>query len=135
MQHKSVLASVQSNDSSREVSVANDAVDESKRNSKGQRSVRRRSVQRRETELYDVRSRDPVTFEVDSPQLEIVALMRKAKIRDELILAYVRTGFILTKENYNLLTREDRGAWDRAITEYQTHAAKGALSDRSKPSR
>lgn len=68
--------------------------------------------------LPDIHSDDPLMFEVDSIQLEIVALMRKAHIRDELIYAYLRTGLIVTDENYDLLTREDQRAWDRAIEEY-----------------
>lgn len=44
--------------------------------------------------------------------------MRKAHGRDESIYAYRRTGFIITDENCELLTLEDRRAWDRAIEEY-----------------
>jgi hypothetical protein len=63
----------------------------------------------------------PLTLEVDSLQLEFATQMRKAYIRDELIYAYLRTGVIVTEENYDYLTPEDRRAWDRAFEEYARH--------------
>lgn len=67
--------------------------------------------------LPDIHCDDPLMFQVDSLQFEIVTL-HKAHIRDELIYAYLRTGLIATDENYELLTPEDQRAWDRAIEEY-----------------
>ena len=64
---------------------------------------------------YSVRSE---TFEMDDLQREMVALMQKAEIRPELIYAYLTTGLLVTEENYEKLTPEDRRAWDCAIREY-----------------
>jgi hypothetical protein len=81
----------------------------------------------------DAHSDDPLMFEVDSLQLEIAALMCEAHIRDELIYGYLRTGLIVTEENYDLLTPEDQRAWDNAIEEYEARiAVEAGHRDRSK---
>jgi len=74
-----------------------------------------------DTVLFDSHLETPLTLEVDSLQLEFVILMRKANIRDELVYAYLRTGLMVTGENYDYLTPEDRRAWDRALEEYARH--------------
>ena len=58
------------------------------------------------------------TFEVDTLQLEIVTLMWQTQIPPELIYAYMRTGLVVTDENYESLSPADKRAWDGAIAEY-----------------
>jgi hypothetical protein len=68
---------------------------------------------------FDPVSVNPDMSGVDDLQQEILALMRKAKIRAELIYAYLRTGLLVTEENYEHLPPKDRRDWDRAIVEYR----------------
>lgn len=58
--------------------------------------------------LFDPRSGNPGMLEVDDLQREMLTVMQKAKIREELIYAYLRTGLIVTEENYKSLAPEDR---------------------------
>ena len=48
----------------------------------------------------------------------VLAAMRKAGIRPELIYAYERTGLILLEEGYENLSPVDRAEYDAAIDEY-----------------
>ena len=68
--------------------------------------------------FFDPLSAIPHPLEVDRLQMEIVRLMRKARISPELIYAYLHTGLIVTEERYEHLSPEDRYGWDRAIVEY-----------------
>ena len=51
-------------------------------------------------------------------QKDMIAAMRAAGIRPELIYAYDRTGFLLSKEGYQNLSPEDKAEYDAAIAEY-----------------
>jgi len=84
----------------------------------GRQSASAQHFKPEDTVLFDAHSETPLTWEVDSLRFEFVALMRKANIRDELIYAYLRTGLLVTEENYDYLTTEDRLDWDRASKEY-----------------
>lgn len=75
---------------------------------------------------------DPVFFDphADTPQPfseassiemhgEIAAEMRAAGIREEIIYAYDRTGFLVTTENAKHMSRADIEEWNAAIDEYR----------------
>jgi hypothetical protein len=49
---------------------------------------------------------------------DVVAAMRRAGIRPEIIYAYERTGFILNEVSYKALSPEDKAEYDGAIDEY-----------------
>ena len=49
---------------------------------------------------------------------DMIAAMRAAGIRPQLIYAYERTGFLLSKEGYQSLSPEDKAEYDAAIAEY-----------------
>ena len=49
---------------------------------------------------------------------EMLAAMRAAGISPQLIYAYDRTGFLLSKEGYESLSAEDKAEYDAAINEY-----------------
>ena len=49
---------------------------------------------------------------------DVIAAMRGAGISPQLIYAYERTGFLLSKEGYKSLTPEDKAEYDAAIAEY-----------------
>ncbi len=73
---------------------------------------------------------DPVFFDpdADTPQeldwdkvvseIEIVDAMVKAGIEPEKIYAYRKTGFIVTEQNWGLLSEEQQQEWEAAIAEY-----------------
>ena len=71
---------------------------------------------------------DPVFFDpdADTPQeldgdkvdSEIVGAMVKAGIEPEKIYAYRKTGFIVTEQNWGLLSEEQQQEWEAAIAEY-----------------
>ena len=48
----------------------------------------------------------------------ILAAMRAAGIRPELVHAYERTGLLLLEEGYKNLSASDKAAYDAAIDEY-----------------
>jgi len=56
--------------------------------------------------------------ERDALKVEMVALMRKARIRGELIYAYLRTGLMVTEENHQHLSPKDLRSWEQALSEY-----------------
>ncbi|HTS60974.1 MAG TPA: hypothetical protein VMH28_03060 [Candidatus Acidoferrales bacterium] len=68
--------------------------------------------------LLDIGSEDAIAFELDPLQIEILEVMYQARIPEELVYAYLRTGLMVTEENYNYIAPEDRHAWQRAISEY-----------------
>ena len=49
---------------------------------------------------------------------DVVAAMRSAGIRPELIYAYERTGLLLDEAGYKNLSPEDKAEYDAAIDEY-----------------
>ncbi|MPZ36177.1 MAG: hypothetical protein GEV13_35400 [Rhodospirillales bacterium] len=49
---------------------------------------------------------------------DMIAAMRVADISPQLIYAYERTGFLLSKEGYQSLSPEDKAEYDAAIEEY-----------------
>jgi len=49
---------------------------------------------------------------------EMLAAMRAADIPPQLIYAYDKTGFLLSKEGYQSLSPEDKAEYDAAIAEY-----------------
>jgi hypothetical protein len=49
---------------------------------------------------------------------DMIAAMRSAGIPPQLIYAYDRTGFLLSKEGYQSLSPEDKAEYDAAIAEY-----------------
>lgn len=49
---------------------------------------------------------------------DMLAAMREAGIAPQLIYAYERTGFLLSKEGYESLSPEDKAEYDAAIDEY-----------------
>ena len=49
---------------------------------------------------------------------DVLAAMRVAGIPPQLIYAYERTGFLLSKEGYKSLSPEDKAEYDAAITDY-----------------
>jgi hypothetical protein len=49
---------------------------------------------------------------------DVVAVIRQAGVRPELIYAYEQTGFLLTEAGYKNLSPEDRAEYDAAIAEY-----------------
>lgn len=55
--------------------------------------------------------------DLNEMQHEILAVMRQARIRPELLHAYLRTGLMMTEENLKLLSEKDLEAWNAAITE------------------
>jgi hypothetical protein len=108
--------------------------DRSKRSRKLKRTSALRDAMRRQFQAFrekfgrDPRPEDPVFFDPDSAtpkpiplatlQREIVELITKARVSPEFIYAYRRTGLIVTKENYRLLSPKDRAAWDLAVQEF-----------------
>ena len=50
---------------------------------------------------------------------EVLAAMREAGIRPEVIYAYEKTGFLLTEEGYKSLSPQDRAEYDAAFDEYE----------------
>lgn len=48
----------------------------------------------------------------------VLAAMRRAGIRPELVHAYERTGLLLLEEGYKNLSASDKAAYDAAIDEY-----------------
>lgn len=65
------------------------------------------SAEQRPTVSFDDGSEVSLTFELDSLQLEIVTLMRKARTRRELIYAYLRAELLATEETYGNPAPED----------------------------
>jgi hypothetical protein len=49
---------------------------------------------------------------------DVIAAMRAADMPPQLIYAYERTGFLLSKEGYEGLSSEDKAEYDAAIAEY-----------------
>ena len=49
---------------------------------------------------------------------DVIAAMRAGNIPPQLIYAYQRTGFLLSKEGYESLSPEDKAEYDAAIAEY-----------------
>ena len=49
---------------------------------------------------------------------DMLAAMRVAGIPPQLIYAYERTGFLLSKDGYKGLSPEDKAEYDAAIAEY-----------------
>ena len=49
---------------------------------------------------------------------DMIAAMRAADMPPQLIYAYDRTGFLLSKEGYQSLSPEDKAEYDAAIAEY-----------------
>ena len=49
---------------------------------------------------------------------EMLAAMRAADIPPQLIYAYDKTGFLLSKEGYQSLSPEDKAEYAAAIAEY-----------------
>jgi len=49
---------------------------------------------------------------------EVVAAMREAGTRPEIIYAYERTGFLLNEQGYKNLSPGDRAEYDAAIDEF-----------------
>jgi hypothetical protein len=49
---------------------------------------------------------------------DMVAAMRAAGIRPEIVYAYERTGFLLDEAGYKNLSPEDKTEYDAAIDEY-----------------
>ncbi len=72
---------------------------------------------------------DPVFFDPDADTLQeldwdevgsqIIEAMVKADIEPEKVYAYRKTGFIVTEDNSDLLSKEQLAEWDRAIAEYK----------------
>ena len=52
----------------------------------------------------------------------MIAAMRAAGIRPELIYAYERTGLLLSEEGYKSLSAADKAEYDAAIDEYFANA-------------
>ena len=50
---------------------------------------------------------------------DMVAAMRSAGIRPEIVYAYERTGFLLDEAGYKNMSPEDKAEYDAAIDEYQ----------------
>ncbi len=69
----------------------------------------------------------PVILEVSTLQLDIAALMRQVRIPEVLIFAYLRTGLLVTDDNWANLGPDDQGAWKRAIDEYYYLESQTAL--------
>jgi hypothetical protein len=72
----------------------------------------------KDTALLDIGSEEAMAFDLDPLQMEILELMYQARIPEELVYAYLRTGLLVTEENYDYVAPEDRHAWLRAINEY-----------------
>ena len=49
---------------------------------------------------------------------DVIAAMRAAGLRPELVYAYERTGFLLLEDGYRHLSAKDRAEYDAAIDEY-----------------
>ena len=49
---------------------------------------------------------------------DMLAAMRAAGIRPEIVYAYERTGFLLLEAGYEALSLEDKAEYDGAIDEY-----------------
>jgi hypothetical protein len=49
---------------------------------------------------------------------DMVAAMRAAGIRPEIVYAYERTGFLLNEAGYKNLSPEDKAEYDAAIDEF-----------------
>jgi len=49
---------------------------------------------------------------------DVVAAMRAAGIRPELVYAYERTGFLLDETGYKNLSAKDKAKYDAAIEDY-----------------
>jgi hypothetical protein len=49
---------------------------------------------------------------------DVIAAMRAADIPPQLVYAYERTGFLLSKEGYQSLSPEDKAEYDASIAEY-----------------
>ena len=72
----------------------------------------------KDTALLDIGSEDAIAFELDPLQVEILEVMYRARIPEELVYAYLRTGLLVTEENYDYIAPEGRRAWQCAINEY-----------------
>jgi hypothetical protein len=55
---------------------------------------------------------------------DMISAMRAADIPPQLIYAYERTGFLLSKEGYQNLSAEDKAEYDAAIAEYFAKSVK-----------
>ena len=73
----------------------------------------------KDTALLDIGSEDAIAFELDPLQMEILEVMYQARIPEKLVYAYLRTGLLVTEENYDYIAPEERRAWQRAINEYE----------------
>ena len=54
----------------------------------------------------------------DRMKKDMIAAMRSAGIRPELVYAYEQTGLLLLEDGYNALSTQDRAEYDAAIDEY-----------------
>ena len=61
---------------------------------------------------------------------DVLAAMRAAGIPPQLIYAYERTGFLLSKEGYKSLSPEDKAEYDAAIDEYHAKELAKAAAKR-----
>ena len=94
-----------------------------------QRAMEGRFQRLREKFGRDPGPDDPVFFDpnADTPQeldwdrvdSEIVGAMVKAGTEPEKIYAYRKTGFIVTEQNWDLLSEEQQQEWQAAIAEYE----------------
>lgn len=55
---------------------------------------------------------------------DMVAAMRSAGIRPEIIYAYEKTGFLLNEAGYKNLAPKDKAEYDAAIDEYEAKHGK-----------
>ncbi len=69
--------------------------------------------------FFDPNADTPQELDWDRVDSEIVGAMVKAGIEPENIYAYRKTEFIVTKENWGLLSKEQQQEWEAAIAEYE----------------
>ncbi|HXB74697.1 MAG TPA: hypothetical protein VNY05_41060 [Candidatus Acidoferrales bacterium] len=69
--------------------------------------------------FFDPDADEPRRMDADTGTDATIEAMADAGIRAELIYAYRKTGLLVSDENYEKLSTEDRADWHAAIEEYR----------------
>lgn len=79
-----------------------------------------------EAVFFDPDADTPQPINPDKLEAEITRAMSLAGIEPAKIYAYKKTGLLASSENWDLLSDQDRAAWNQALDEYETKLSGGA---------
>jgi len=79
-----------------------------------------------EAVFFDPDADTPQPINPNKLEAEITRAMSLAGIEPAKIFAYKKTGLLASSENWDLLSDQDRAAWNQALDEYEAKLAAGA---------